>query len=81
MVWCIVNETGLTWSQSDDTFTLHALPPMHCSNILETVSANAMYHSDMSAFDISTGGGGGGGFDDMCADDFDYNMDCGDFIF
>lgn len=54
---------------------------MHCSNILETVSANAMYHSDMSAFDISTGGGGGGGFDDMCADDFDYNMDCGDFIF
>lgn len=70
------DKTGLTWSQTDESFTLHALPPMHCSNTFEVVGAD-MYHSDMNAFDFDASGG----FDDVCAEDFDYNMDCGDFIF
>lgn len=55
---------------------------MHCTNTFETVGAD-MYHSDMNALDFDAGGGfdASGGFDDVYADDFDYNMDCGDFIF
>lgn len=83
-----VYKIGLTWSQTDDSFTLHALPPMHCTNMIETASS-AMYYSDMNAFDVGAdaggdggggGGGGGGGFDDVCGEDFDYNVDCADFL-
>lgn len=49
---------------------------MHCTNTFETVGAD-MYHSDVNAFDFDASGG----FDDVYAEDFDYNMDCGDFIF
>lgn len=41
-------------------------------------------HSISSSRDIGDGGGGGGGggggFDDVCGEDFDYNVDCADFL-
>lgn len=58
---------------------------MHCTNMIDTTSS-AMYYSDMNAFDTGAdadaggGSGGGGGFDDVCGDDFDYNVDCADFL-
>lgn len=74
-VYCIYVCVGLTWTQSEDTFTLHALPSTHCTNLVETTSAG-MYHTDIGAFDFNTGG-----IEDLGGEDFDYTMDCGDFIF
>ncbi|XP_037913712.1 uncharacterized protein LOC119653214 [Hermetia illucens] len=65
---------GLTWSQCEDTFTLHALPTTHCTNLLGASSA-AIYHADIGGFDFHTG------VEDLGGEDFDYAMDCGDFIF
>lgn len=73
---------GLTWSQGDDSFVLHATPTPHCTNVVDTGVAGAVYHHDCSG---SSGGGydfhGSGGLDDIAADDFDYAVDCGDFLF
>lgn len=58
---------------------LHALPTTHCTNYMEsafTMDAG-VYHTEMSALDY----GGGAGIEDVGAEDFDYAMDCGDFIF
>lgn len=70
---------GLTWSQCDDSFTLHALPTTHCTNLYETTSSAGIYHTDVGNYDCH--GGGTSGIEDMGGDDFDYAMDCGDFIF
>lgn len=51
------------------------MPTTHCTNIIETSSAG-IYHTDIGAFDFYTGG-----IEDLGGDDFDYAMDCGDFIF
>lgn len=66
---------GLTWTQCEDTFTLHALPTTHCTNFIETSHAG-IYHTDIGAFDFHTSG-----IEDLGGEDFDYAMDCGDFIF
>lgn len=66
---------GLTWTQCDDTFTLHALPTTHCTNLIETAHSG-VYHTDIGAFDFHAGG-----IEDLGGEDFDYAMDCGDFIF
>lgn len=68
---------GLTWSQCEDTFTLHALPTTHCTNLLDsTHCSGAIYHTDMG-FDLHSSGG----VEEIGGEDFDYAMDCGDFIF
>lgn len=67
--------TGLTWTQCEETFTLHALPTTHCTNLIESAHAG-VYHTDIGAFDFHTGG-----IEDLGGEDFDYAMDCGDFIF
>lgn len=67
--------SGLTWTQCEDTFTLHALPTTHCSNLIEASHAG-IYHTDIGAFDFHTSG-----IEDLGGEDFDYAMDCGDFIF
>lgn len=69
--------TGLTWTQCEDTFTLHALPTTHCTNLIETSACgSSIYHTDVGSFDYHTGG-----IEDLAGEDFDYAMDCGDFIF
>lgn len=68
---------GLTWSQCEDSFMLHALPTTHCTNYMEsalTMDAG-VYHTEMAALDYS------GGIEDAGAEDFDYAMDCGDMLF
>ncbi|XP_061508454.1 uncharacterized protein LOC11175992 [Anopheles gambiae] len=65
---------ALTWSQCDDSITLHALPTTHCTNMIETPCAGGIYHTDIGPFDFH-------GIEDVGGEDFDYAMDCGDFIF
>uniref|UniRef100_A0A1B0FAM7 PH domain-containing protein n=1 Tax=Glossina morsitans morsitans TaxID=37546 RepID=A0A1B0FAM7_GLOMM len=67
---------GLTWSQCEDTFTLHALPTTHCTNLIDTTCSGAIYHTDIGGFDFHSTG-----VEDLGGEDFDYAMDCGDFIF
>lgn len=65
---------ALTWSQCEDSITLHALPTTHCTNMIEAPCAGGIYHTDISPFDFH-------GIEDVGGEDFDYAMDCGDFIF
>ncbi|KAI8123146.1 hypothetical protein CVS40_6168 [Lucilia cuprina] len=67
---------GLTWSQCEDTFTLHALPTTHCTNLIDTSCSGAVYHTDIGGFDFHSST-----VEDLGGEDFDYAMDCGDFIF
>lgn len=74
---------GLTWSQSEDFFLLHAMPTVHCSNYCDTSHNAGIYHTDVGGgggYDMHTGAGASG-IDDIGGEDFDYAMDCGDFIF
>jgi hypothetical protein len=64
----------LTWSQCEDAITLHALPTTHCTNVIEA-TGGGVYHTEMGAFDYP------GALEDVGGEDFDYAMDCGDFIF
>lgn len=67
---------GLTWTQCEDTFTLHALPTTHCTNFVDA-GYTGVYHTDIGAFDFHAGG-----IEELGGEtDFDYAMDCGDFIF
>lgn len=43
---------------------------------METAHAG-VYHTDIGGFDFHTAGG----IEDLGGEDFDYAMDCGDFIF
>lgn len=58
---------------------LHAMPTTHCTNLTASAVSSALYAGDMSTFDMI--GGGSSALDDMAADDFDYTVDCGDFLF
>lgn len=66
---------ALTWSQCEDSITLHALPTTHCTNLIEAPCAGGIYHTEISGFDLHHG------IEDVGGEDFDYAMDCGDFIF
>lgn len=70
---------GLTWSQCENSFTLHAMPTTHCTNLIETATSSTVYHTDIGGFDYHSSGGGG--IEDLGGDDFDYAVDCGDFLF
>lgn len=63
------------------------MPTTHCTNMYDASSGGAVYHTDFEAggYDMHSGvasaSAGGGAIDDLGGDDFDYAMDCGDFIF
>ncbi|XP_059611094.1 uncharacterized protein LOC132258016 [Phlebotomus argentipes] len=66
----------LTWSQCEDSFTLHALPTNHCTNYADT-SIAGIYHTDVeTGIDFHSTG-----VEELGVEDFDYAMDCGDFLF
>lgn len=67
------SSTGLTWSQCEDSYTLHALPSPHSTNI----EFGGVY-SDFAACDHATTTAG---IEDVGGDDFDCSVDCGDFVF
>lgn len=57
------------------------MPVVHSTNMYD-VAATALYHADVGAgaYDIHSGAASAG-LEDLGGDDFDYAMDCGDFIF
>lgn len=54
------------------------MPTTHSTNMYET----AIYHADVGAgaYEIYSGSAGAG-IEDLGGEDFDFAMDCGDFIF
>jgi hypothetical protein len=72
---------ALTWSQCDDAILLHALPSTDCTNIVEGCEiynhighgANMESHQAYSMESAA--------IEDVAAEDYDYAVDCGDFIF
>lgn len=77
----MIGSSGLSWSECGDSFLLHAMPTTHCSNLSTAALSSAVYAGEMSTFDLVGSGGGASALDDLAADDFDYNVDCGDFLF
>lgn len=86
----------MAWSQCDEAVLLHALPSLDCTNIADTceiynpIGHGAHYvdsHHDSHAYhnhvDTSTSAAtSGGAIEDVAAaEDYDYAVDCGDFIF
>lgn len=75
---------ALTWSQCEDAITLNALPATDCTNIVE--SGGDVYHhighhpgnTNLDPYEYSTHAVEG---DLAAAEDYDYAVDCGDFIF
>jgi hypothetical protein len=75
---------ALTWSQCEDALTLNALPATDCTNIIE--SGGDVYHhighhpsntaTQLDAYEYSANA-----VEDLAAEDYDYAVDCGDFIF
>lgn len=81
---------SLIWSQCDDSILLHALPTTDCTNLMVCdmyshvdahnahVDVSHQNHNPTSYADTTTGAGA---IDDLAAEDYDYAVDCGDFIF
>lgn len=77
------NNIALTWSQADDALALHALPTAHSTNIPDASYATSLYSADYSN-NVAAGNGGydwHNHYEDLTADDGDFAMDFGDFIF
>lgn len=71
---------ALTWSQSDDAILLHALPSTDCTNIVE--GCEIYNHIGHGAHVEPTGySTEAASIEDVTAEDYDYAVDCGDFIF
>lgn len=74
---------ALTWSQCDDAILLHALPSTDCTNIIE--GCEIYNHIGHGAHMESSGYGAetaaSAAIEDVAAEDYDYAVDCGDFIF
>lgn len=68
---------ALTWSQMDDALALHALPATHSSNVVDC-STNHYYQPSA---DCSNPYEWHNHYEDLTADDADFAMDFGDFIF
>lgn len=78
---------GLTWSQEGEDFALHATPLVHHSNAAAQAGAcgpegAALYagsydrtHAEYGGLNIQDYEDAGAG-----ADDWDFNVDCGDFM-
>lgn len=71
---------ALTWSQADDAIFLHALPSTDCTNIVEGYEVHNHIghgaHVESHAYSVEAAA-----IDDITAEDYDYAVDCGDFIF
>ncbi|CAH4031473.1 unnamed protein product [Pieris brassicae] len=68
----------LTWSQDGEDFALHAMPIMHYSNVSEACSMlDGVTAYEASAYDQALAE-----YDDSAtvSDDWDFNVDCGDFM-
>lgn len=74
---------ALTWSQCDDAILLHALPSTDCTNIVEGCEIyNHIGHgAHMSTEPNAYSNEANASIDDVTAEDYDYAVDCGDFIF
>lgn len=88
---------SLIWSQCDDAILLHALPTTDCSNLIECdMYSHIDMHHHTAHVDSSHGhhnypqhttsygaetSASAGAIDDIVAEDYDYAVDCGDFIF
>lgn len=69
---------ALTWSQCDDAILLHALPSTDCTNIVEGCEVyNHIGHVESQAYSAAETAT----IEDIAAEDYDYAVDCGDFIF
>lgn len=71
---------ALTWSECDDAIALHAHPSTDCTNIVEGLEVyNYVGHADHG--ESTAYGSDPTPIDDITAEDYDYAVDCGDFIF
>lgn len=73
---------ALTWSQCDDAILLHALPSTDCTNIVEGYEVyNHIGHGE-NMDSHGYGAAESAAVEDIAAaEDYDYAVDCGDFIF
>ncbi|CAO1424991.1 unnamed protein product [Diamesa serratosioi] len=72
---------ALTWSQCEEYLTLQALPSTDCTNIIEgggEVFNHIGHGAHMETYETAASSAG---IDDLSAEDYDYAVDCGDFIF
>lgn len=82
---------SLIWSQCDDAILLHALPTTDCTNLMvcdmyshidghgaHVDTSHAQQHHHTTTYETATTAGA---IDDLAAEDYDYAVDCGDFIF
>lgn len=70
--------SGLTWSQEGDDFALHAMPIMHHTNVSQACSMlDGVTAYEASAYEQALAE-----YDDTAttSDDWDFGVDCGDFM-
>jgi hypothetical protein len=74
---------ALTWSQCDDAILLHALPMTDTTNITEICDTyNHIGHAThVESQSYSHAVDAAPTIEDVVAEDYDYAVDCGDFIF
>lgn len=73
---------ALTWSQCDDAVLLHALPSTDCTNIVEGCEVyNHIGHGANIGESHHAYSSESAAIEDVAAEDYDYAVDCGDFIF
>lgn len=73
---------ALTWSSADDAILLHALPSTDCTNIVEGCEVyNHIGHGAHVESQSYSTAAESTAIDDITAEDYDYAVDCGDFIF
>lgn len=77
----------LTWSADKDFVLLHALPSTDCTNIIEGyevynhIGHSNIGHSDTTQHESHAYSVESATIEDVAAEDYDYAVDCGDFIF
>lgn len=70
--------SGLTWSQEGEDFALHAMPIMHHTNVSQACSMlDGVTAYEASAYEQALAE-----YDDAAttSDDWDFGVDCGDFM-
>ena len=69
--------SGLTWSQEGEDFALHAMPIMHHTNVSQACSML----DGVTAYEASVYEQALAEYDDTgTSDDWDFGVDCGDFM-
>jgi hypothetical protein len=76
---------ALTWSQCDDAILLHALPMTDTSNMMmdsiDVYNTMDAHSTHVEASQSHTYVDTANTIEDIAAEDYDYAVDCGDFIF